>query len=280
LNVVVPEGSVTAVVGPNGAGKSTFLNMIAGLIEPTVGSLLLLKDDVPGSRSALAQVAFVAQDAPLYERLSVEDTLRLVRHLNGSWDQASAVARLAGLGIQLRAKVGHLSGGQKSQLALTCALARHPRILVLDEPVARLDPIARYDFMGSVMESVADDGISVLISSHVISELERIADHLIVLNKSICALSGNIDELLAEHRSVTGPSADVRKYFRTLDARDARSAGEMTSGLVRIGSSQPGVPDGWRITPVGLEELVLAYLRESQPQAPGVEASPHLGVVR
>ena len=173
---------MVALVGPNGAGKTTLLNLAVGLTAPTIGRVTVLGAMPPGSAAALDGIAFVAQDTPLYPRLSVADTLHLTRNLNRHFDQAYAEARLGELDIPLDRKAGKLSGGQQAQLALTLALGRRPRLLVLDEPMSSLDPLARHDFMATVMTAIADDGVSVVLSSHVLAELERVADYLVVLS--------------------------------------------------------------------------------------------------
>src|SRR6185437_9302863 len=179
--LTVPEGTLAALVGPNGSGKSTLMNMAAGLSVPTAGTLTVLDGQHAGSPVALDEIAFMAQDAPVYKNLSVADMLHLTSNLNRRFDEHFAKARLADLGIPLKKKSGKLSGGQQSQVALTLALARRPRLLILDEPLSALDPIARQDFMATVMTTMADEGMSVLLSSHALAELERVADYLIVL---------------------------------------------------------------------------------------------------
>ena len=194
-----PAGHVVALVGPNGAGKTTLLNMAVGLALPTTGVVTVLGGTPAGSPDALDRIAFVAQDAPLYANLPVADMLHVARNLNRRWDQRRAQARLAELGIPLKKKVGQLSGGQKAQLALTVALARRPDLLVLDEPLAALDPLARHDFMQSVMAAVAENGTSVVLSSHVVAELERMASYLIVLSFGQVKVAGTVDGLVAAH---------------------------------------------------------------------------------
>ena len=181
--LTVPAGHVAALAGPNGAGKTTLLNLAVSLTEPTAGGVTVLGGQPPGSPAALDGIAFVAQDTPLYKNLSAADMLHLTRNLCRGFDQPYAEARLAELGIPLKRRAGKLSGGQQAQLALSLALARRPRLLVLDEPVAMLDPVARYDFMATVLTAAADDGVSVLLSSHVLAELERVADYLILLSQ-------------------------------------------------------------------------------------------------
>jgi ABC-2 type transport system ATP-binding protein len=195
----IPAGHVVALVGPNGAGKTTLLNMAVGLALPTTGVVTVLGGTPAGSPEALDRIAFVAQDAPLYKNLPVADMLHVARNLNRRWDQRRAEVRLAELGIPLNKKVGQLSGGQKAQLALTVALARRPDLLVLDEPLASLDPLARHDFIESVMETVAAEGVSVVLSSHVVAELERMANYLIVLSFGKVQVAGEVDDLVAEH---------------------------------------------------------------------------------
>jgi len=192
----VPAGCVTGLVGPNGAGKTTLVSLAVGLIRPTAGTVRVA--GVPaGSRAARDLVAFVAQDAPLYQHLSVRDMLHMGRNLNVHWDQDRAVSRLNDLDIPLRDRVGTLSGGQRAQLALTIALARRPELLVLDEPLAALDPLARVDFMQSVRDAVAEDRISAVFSTHVVAELGQVAEYLIVLGRGEILLSGRADYLRA-----------------------------------------------------------------------------------
>jgi ABC-2 type transport system ATP-binding protein len=195
--LTIPAGHVTALVGPNGAGKSTLLNLAVGLAAPSAGEVTVLGGRTPGSPRALDGIAFVAQDTPLYKTLSVTDMVHLTRNLTRRFDQPYAQARLAGLGIPLKRKAGKLSGGQQAQVALTLALARRPQLLVLDEPVAMLDPVARHDFMATVLAAATADGVSVLLSSHVLTELERVASYLILLSRGRVRLAGQVDDLLA-----------------------------------------------------------------------------------
>jgi len=195
----IPAGRVAALVGPNGAGKSTLLNLAVGLTGPSAGAVTVLGGRAAGSSAALDRIAFVAQDTPLYKTLPVTDMIYLTRRLNRRFDQRYARARLDELGIPLNRKAGKLSGGQQAQLALTLALARRPRLLVLDEPVAMLDPVARHDFMATVLAAASADGVSVLLSSHVLTELERVADYLILLARGQVRLAGQVDDLLAAH---------------------------------------------------------------------------------
>jgi ABC-2 type transport system ATP-binding protein len=243
--LAIPGGHVAALVGPNGAGKTTLLNLAVGLTDPTAGTVAVLGGRRAGSPAALDGIAFVAQDAPLYKNLSVADMLHLTRNLNRHFDQGYAEARLAELGVPLKRKAGKLSGGQQAQLALTLALARRPRLLVLDEPMAMLDPLARHDFMATVITAMAEDGVSVVLSSHVLAELERVADYLILVSRGRVQVTGEVDDLLARHRVLTGPATEADRF-----------------------AERPGVV----AHPVSLEELALAYLRE-----PGAAALPGPG---
>jgi ABC-2 type transport system ATP-binding protein len=268
--LAIPAGRVAALVGPNGAGKSTLLNLAVGLAEPTAGGVTVLDGRPAGSPAALDGIAFVAQDTPLYKNLSAADMLHLTRNLNRRFDQPFAQARLGDLGIPLKRKAGKLSGGQRAQLALTLALARRPRLLVLDEPVAMLDPIARHDFMASVMTAMAADGVSVVLSSHVLADLERVAGYLILVSRGLVQVAGEIEDLLASHRVLTGPAGEADRYTER-PVVHLRRAGPQAHLLVRATAEDP-VPPGWQAHPVSLEELVLGYLRE-----PGAGARPGPG---
>ncbi len=266
-SLAIPAGHVAALVGPNGAGKSTLLNLAAGLAEPSAGGVTVLGGWPAGSRAAADGIAFVAQDTPLYKNLPVADMLHLTRNLNRRFDQAYAQGRLADLGIPLKRKAGKLSGGQQAQLALTLALARRPRLLLLDEPVAMLDPVARHDFMAAVLTAMADDGVSVVLSSHALAELERVADYLVLLSRGRVQVAGEVEDLLASHRMLTGPAADAGRYAERPVVHLQR--GEAQAHLLVRATPHDPVPPGWEAHPVGLEELALAYLRE-----PGVGALP------
>jgi ABC-2 type transport system ATP-binding protein len=265
-SLAIPAGHVAALVGPNGAGKTTLLNLAVGLAEPTAGAVTVLGGRPAGSLAALDGIAFVAQDAPLYENLSAADMLHLTRNLNRRFDQHYAQARLGELGIPLNRKAGKLSGGQRAQLALTLALARRPRLLVLDEPVAMLDPVARHDFMATVLTAMAD-GVAVVLSSHVLAELERVADYLILLSRGRVQVAGEVAGLLASHRLLTGPAAEAGRYAERPVVYLRRA--EAQAHLLARATADDPVPPGWEAHPVGLEELALAYLRE-----PGAGALP------
>ncbi len=263
--LAVPEGHVVALVGPNGAGKSTLLNLAVGLSAPTVGQITVLGGLPAGSPAALDGIAFVAQDTPLYKGLSAGELLHMTGNLNRHFDHSYAERRLGELAIPLKRKAGKLSGGQQAQLALTLALARRPRLLVLDEPVAMLDPIARHDFMAIVLTAMVDDGVSVVLSSHVLAELERVADYLILVSRGRVQMAGEVDDLLGSHRMLTGPAAEADRYSERPVVHISR--GDAQAHLLVRASADDPVPPGWEANPVGLEELVLAYLREPDAAA-------------
>src|ERR1700722_8159825 len=242
--LAIPEGHLAALVGPNGAGKTTLLNLVVGLTAPTAGTVSVLGGTRAGSRAALDGIAFVAQNAPLHKNLSVADLLHLTRNLNRRFDQGYARARLGELDIPLTRKAGKLSGGQQAQLALTLALARRPQLLVLDEPMAMLDPLARHDFMATVRTAMVDDGVSVLMSSHVLAELEPVADYLILLSAGRMQLAGETDDLLARHPVLTGPSSQadtIAKGRNVVHVRNDRGRAHL---LVR-GRAPDLLPPGW-----------------------------------
>jgi ABC-2 type transport system ATP-binding protein len=268
-SLAVPAGHVAALVGPNGAGKTTLLNLMVGLATPAAGTVAVLGGEPAGSPAALDGIAFVAQDAPLYKNLPVADMLHLTGNLNRRFDHGYARGRLAELGIPLKRKAGKLSGGQQAQLALTLALARRPRLLVLDEPLANLDPLARHDFMASVLAAAAEHAMSVVLSSHVLTELERVADYLMLISGGRVQVAGEVDGLLARHRVLTGPAAEADLIAQQQAVVHARRAQAQAHLLVRTGGPAEPVPPGWEAHPVSLEELVLAYLRQ-----PGAAALP------
>jgi ABC-2 type transport system ATP-binding protein len=271
--LALPSGRVVALVGPNGAGKTTLLHLAVDLTRQTTGRIAVLGEFAPGSAEALSRIAFVAQDTPLYSYLSVADTLRLVGNLSGGFDETNARARIAGLGIPLNRRVGKLSGGQHAQVALAVALARHPQLLILDEPVARLDPLARHEFMAALMTAVAEDGISVLLSSHVVAELERVCDYLVVLAGGSVQVVGDVADLIDSHWVLTGPTDDASSVAAALPTVHQWRGDRQTSLLVRMtGNITP--PPGWQAEGTNLEELVLSYLRAPQATAfPGPSAN-------
>jgi ABC-2 type transport system ATP-binding protein len=255
----IPAGSVTALVGPNGAGKTTLLRLAVGLLEPSVGDVRVFgrapRDD---PAAVLPRVGFVAQEHPLYRALSIADTLKLGQKLNPTWDDAAARARIERLGLTLDRKVGQLSGGQQSQVALTLALAKRPELLVLDEPVASLDPLARREFLQTVMEAVAESGMTVLLSSHIVADLERVCDHLVILAMGGRQLAAPIDEFVASHWLLTSERSDSAAVARVHDVIRETHTERQTTLLVRANGH---VYDSrWELHELDLEEIVLAYL--------------------
>ena len=280
-DLAVPAGHVVALVGPNGAGKSTLLHLAVGLRRPSAGRIRVLDGRVPGSPAALAGVGFVAQDTPLYRDMSVAGLLHMARDLNLAWDGAYAVRRIEDLGISLGARVGALSAGHQAQLALAIALAKRPRLLILDEPLARLDPLARHEFLGVLMAAVAGDGMSVIFSSHVLAELERVSDYLVLVNRGRIQLAGRVDAVLAGHRVLTGPRHAAGRLAATLAPIQIAGAGEQVHLLVRSGGPAQPAPPGFAAQPAVLEELVLAYLQEpGATSLPGPEPAPSQATAR
>jgi ABC-2 type transport system ATP-binding protein len=255
----IPSGRVAGLVGPNGAGKTTLLHLATGMVAPSAGSIEVAGAVPASSPSQLARVGFVAQDAPAYAGLSVGEHLRLGAHLNPSWDDRLAAGRIAELGLSPRQKAGRLSGGQRAQLALTMALAKRPEVLILDEPAASLDPLARREFLQHLAAAVADQQLSVLLSSHLVGDLERVCDYLIVLVASRVQLAGDVDWLLATHHRLTGPRREPAGPWPAGWHVISESHTErQTTLLVR---TDAGIRDpAWTVDPVGLEDLVLAYL--------------------
>jgi ABC-2 type transport system ATP-binding protein len=255
----VPAGSVTALVGPNGAGKTTLLQLAVGLIAPSAGSISVAGHDPRAEALAvLPHVGFVAQDHPLPRRFTIAETLKLGRELNPSWDAAVAERRIDELGLSRRQRVGTLSGGQQAQVALTLALAKRPQVLLLDEPVASLDPLARREFLSGVLRGVTETGMTVVLSSHIVADLERICDRLIILAGGRTQLDGSIDEILAEHRLLTGPRSDGATVARVHQVIRESHTERQTTLLVRANGHV--YDTRWEVHEVDLEEIVLAYL--------------------
>ena len=268
----IEPGHVTGLVGPNGAGKSTLLNIASGMLEPTSGTIEVC-GGVPGSGpEQLAKVGYVAQNTPVYGNLSIEDHLRLGAHLNPNWDAALAARRIERLGLDPKQHAGKLSGGQRAQLALTIGIAKRPELLLLDEPVAALDPLARREFLQDLMEAVADHGLSVLMSSHLVSDLERVCDQMIVLVASQVRISGDVEELVATHHRLTGPRRDVDTLPSNQQVISAKHTDRQTTVLIR--TEAPILDPAWTVGQLTLEDVVLEYM--SNP----VAARPTLEVLR
>jgi ABC-2 type transport system ATP-binding protein len=268
----VPSGRVTALVGANGAGKTTLLRLLVGLAATSAGSAEVLGLAPDGSEEFLATVGYLAQDVPLYRRLSADDHIALGAHLNRRWDGDGARRRLDAAGVPTARPVQTLSGGQRAQVGLSLALAKQPEILLLDEPVASLDPLARREFLATLSEAVAESSLSVVISSHLLHDLERVCDHLIVLSASRTVLCDDIEDVLASHRDLVGPRRDLRQIEPGLSVVHAVQTSRQTRLLVR--TDGPVLNPAWEVTEVGLEDVILGYMEGDL-----AGSSPHLGLM-
>jgi ABC-2 type transport system ATP-binding protein len=271
----LPTARVIALVGPNGAGKTTLLHLATGLLQPTNGSISVLGEAQGANQEILGRVGFVAQEMPLYRSFTVSEMLRFGEELNPTWDRNLAIGRLESLSIPLTQKVGTLSGGQRGQVSLAIALAKRPELLLLDEPLAALDPLARRDFLAALMESVAEHGVSVVLSSHLVSDLERVCDHLVVLRNGRVAVDGDIGGLVRSHRLVSGPrhTGAIAGVGQVIDRTDTD---RQTVALVR--TNGPFLDPAWEVRGVDLEEIVLGYL--GGREGSNAPADPTLRAVR
>jgi ABC-2 type transport system ATP-binding protein len=258
----VPAGRVVGLVGPNGAGKTTLLKLAVGMLTPTTGRIEVLGGRPGDGPEQLARVGYVAQDTPTYAGLTVDEHLRLGAHLNPHWDDAVARDRISRIGVDPEQRAGRLSGGQRAQLALTLGIAKRPELLVLDEPVASLDPLARREFLQDLMEAVAEHELSVILSSHLVSDLERVCDHVIVLVDSRVRVAGDIDTLLDTHHRLTGARRDPKTLPADQQVISASHTDRQTSLLVR--SEGPVLDPAWTVGELNLEDLVLAYMSGSR----------------
>lgn len=265
-SLAVPEGRVVALVGPNGAGKTTLLHLVVGLLAADQGDVTVLGSPA-GTAETLPRVAFLPQDKPLYDGFTVAEMLRFGDRMNPNWDQDAAVRRLEALNIPPDRKVGKLSGGQQAQVALTVALAKRPDLLVLDEPLANLDPLARHEVMRGLMAAVAESGMTVVLSSHVVSDLVDTCDWLVVLNGGRVQVSGDIEELLGGHRLLTGPAELADGVAARVDVVDDERTDRQATLLIRTGDGRPALDPRWTDRGVSLEEMVLAYLRRPENAA-------------
>lgn len=270
LDLTIPESAVVGLVGPNGAGKSTLLHLVAGLISASEGSVSVL-GTAPGSRQVLADVAFVAQDAPLPTRARVGEVAAMAAAMNRRWDDEVVEQRIDALGIDRRQRVDELSGGQRAQYALALALAKRPRVLLLDEPVASLDPLARRTFLQSLMAAVASGGLTVVFSTHLLDDLERTCDHLVVLGQGSSLLTGSIDDIVGNHTILIGPPG------RALPRGATPVGGEHSAGAHQhlVAVSEPIVDPAFQHVSPRLDEIVLAHL-DVEPELP---SAGHLVVV-
>jgi len=260
--LAIPEGRVVGLVGPNGARKTTLLRLAAGLLAPTCGTISVLGEEPAAGPAQLARVGFVAQDTPVYARMPVSDHLRLGAWLNPAWDDEMARRRIGQLGLDQRQRAGSLSGGERAQLTLTLALAKRPELLILDEPVASLDPLARREFLRGLMEAVAEDGTSVVLSSHLVADLERVCDYLVVLVASRVRVAGEVSALLASHHRLSGPRRDPGALPAGQEVIEESHTDKQTILLVR--TDEPIHDPSWTVRPVSMEDLVLAYMSRAR----------------
>jgi ABC-2 type transport system ATP-binding protein len=263
----IPVGRVTGLVGPNGAGKTTLLNLATGMLRPTSGSIRVL-GGVPGrGTEQLRKVGFVAQETPVYAGLSVADHLKLGQHMNARWDAELAAARIRELKLDPKRKAGRMSGGQRAQLALTMALARRPELLILDEPVASLDPLARREFLERLAAATQGTQMSVVMSSHLVSDLERICDYLVVLVASRIQIAGPVTDLVAGHHLISGPS--VEPGALPGDAEIISSVRNLGQTTVMVRAAAAPQHPAWTVTRPNLEDVVLAYMSRAGAGAAG-----------
>ena len=273
--LAIPEGHVVGLVGPNGAGKTTLLRLATGMLTPTHGTITVLGERPADGPAQLARVGFVAQDTAVYARLTVADHLRLGAWLNPGWDDNLARQRIRRLALDPKQRAGSLSGGERAQLALTLAMAKRPEVLILDEPVASLDPLARREFLQGLMEAVAEQRLSIVLSSHLVADLERVCDYLVVLVASKVRVAGEVSDLLASHHRLSGPRRDPGSLPAGQVVITESHTDKQTSLLVR--TDGPVLDPAWAVKPVSMEDLVLAYMSRAGDDAPA--RRQHLGVV-
>jgi len=261
-DIAVPEGSISALVGPNGAGKSTLLKLLVGLSSATAGSSEVL-GQLPRQRADFLQdIGYLAQEVPLYKGLTANDHIAMGRHLNRRWDESFIRERLTQLGIPFDRPVGKLSGGQRSQVALALALAKKPKLLLLDEPVAALDPLARHDFLASLAQA-ATEGLTVVMSSHLLADLERVSDHVIVLASGKTQLCDNLEAIVGEHRLLVGPREHAKNLGDSITIIHETDTAKQSTLLVRLAPGATMPPDWQRHNP-NIEEIILAYMGQAQ----------------
>ncbi|MGD0442124.1 MAG: ABC transporter ATP-binding protein [Acidimicrobiales bacterium] len=257
----VPTGRIAALVGPNGAGKSTLLRMAAGITRPTAGDVRVFGQSPQRQTVAvLRQIGYLDQERPLYRSFRVDEMLRFGEKLNPDWYDATARSYLDALEIPVTSKVGKLSVGQQAQVALTMCLAKRPALLLLDEPVAALDPVAREGVMHILLRSVVDDNATVVLSSHAVADLATICDYVIILSAARVYVADDLDYVLASHRLLMASSEQAPSLPPGVVVVSTRSSERQTSLLVRV--EQPVTDPAWRVVEPTLEEIVIAYLRE------------------
>jgi ABC-2 type transport system ATP-binding protein len=261
--LTVPAQTIVGLTGPNGAGKSTLLGLAVGLAEPTEGTIRVLGRDPRAEPATIADVGYVAQDAPLYRHFTVADMLEFARSLNPRWDGALAVELLGSLSSTTR--VSALAPGERSRLALALAIGKRPPLLLLDEPFARLDPLAGREFLQALMDGVAETGATVVIATRVLADVERVCERIVLLGNGGVRLDGAVDELLERHRLLTGARRPLGRIRGVQEVVRARHSGRQQSLLVRTDGAI--VDPSWSVDEIGLEDLLLAYMApEELPQ--------------
>jgi ABC-2 type transport system ATP-binding protein len=272
--LTIPGGRVVGLVGPNGAGKTTLMHLAVGVLAPDEGTIVVL-GGAPGDRARLERIGFVGQDSPVYRRMSVAANLEMGAYLNPRWDNELAAERIERFRLDPGQRAGSLSGGQRAQLALTLAMAKRPELLVLDEPIASLDPLARREFLRSLMEFVAgEQNVGVIISSHLVTELERICDYVIVLVDSRVQVAGDLNDLMGSHHRLSGPRRDIRTLPADQEVIQSSQTDKQTKMIVR--TTEPILDPVWTVTPVTLEDLVLAYMSRATETGRAHRAGPRL----
>lgn len=264
LTLTIPDGAVVGLAGPNAAGKSTLLSLAAGMLAPSEGSIAVLGHDPLGSPEVLAEVGYVAQGAPLYRSFRVADTIEYARRTNSRWDGEIAVELLTR--IDSHTKVGALSAGERARLALALALGKRPRLVLLDEPFASLDPLAGRELLRLLMDGVAELGATVVVASHVVADIERVCDHIVLLSGGCVRVEGDVEELLESHRLLTGPRRPLGSIRGVREVvRERHSGRQLTLLAITDG---PIVDPSWTVDPVSLEELLLAYMAPERLPTP------------
>lgn len=270
LTLTIPKGAVVGLAGPNAAGKSTLLALAAGMLAPSEGSIAVLGRDPREAPEVLAEVGYVGQGAPLYRSFRVEDTIEYARRTNSRWDRDIALELLTR--IDSRSKVSALSAGERARLALALALGKRPRLVLLDEPFASLDPLAGRELLQLLMDGVAELGATVVVASHVVADIQRVCDHIVLLSSGCVRLEGNVEELLESHRLLTGPRRPLGSIRGVREiVRERHSGRQLTLLAIADG---PIVDPSWTIDPVSLEELLLAYMAPERLPMPAAERVP------
>jgi ABC-2 type transport system ATP-binding protein len=262
--LAIPERAIVGLAGPNAAGKSTLLELATALLAPTEGAVRVLGRDPLRDPAVLAEVGFVAQGAPLYRSFTVRETVEFACATNPRWDRSVAAEFLTSL--DGGARVSSLSASDRVRLALALALGKRPALLLVDEPFARLDPLSRREFLRLLMDGVAETGATVIVASHVVADIERICDHVVLLSRGRVRLEGDVEELRASHRLLTGARRPLGKIRGVEEIVRERHSGRQLTLLVR--TAAPIADPSWSVDEIGLEELLLAYMAPEQLPSP------------